>query len=171
MGPYTVSPTNPNKHIIAARNLLVGTSYFLILALPEGWRITRSYLEPDVHSNIQKDRMTWVEAGQTDQIIFHPLKRIALDLMIQIKRGRHDRLAVKGVQISSQGQTVICGHQASYCKGIVKQGLFKKKSADTLRFSFYCPNLNRSLFLHFTGSCPEADFLEIQESVPSLECH
>ncbi len=171
MGPYPVSPANLNRHIIAARNLLVGTSYFLILALPKGWHITRSYLEPDVHSNIQKDRTTWVEAGQADQIIFQPLKRIALDLMIQIKRGRHDRLAIKGVQISSQGQTVICGHQASYCTGVVKQGLFKKKSVDTLRFSFYCPDLNRSLFLHFTGNCPEADLLEIHEAILSLECH
>jgi len=171
MGPTPVSPANPNKHIIAARNLIFGTSYFLILALPEGWRITRSYLEPDVHSNIQKDRITWVEAGQTDQIIFHPIKRIALDLMIQVKRGKYDKLEIRGVHIASQGSRVICGHPASYCSGVVKQGLFKKKSARTLRLSFYCPDLNRTLLLHFTGNCPEADFLEIHKSILSLECH
>ncbi len=159
------------KHIIAANNLFFGTGYFLILALPNGWGITRSYLQPDVHSSIQRGNITWVEAGQTDQIVFHPLKKIALDLMIQIKRGKHAGLEVKGVQIFSQGTQMVCGHPASFCLGEVKQGLVKKKSAKTLRLFLYCPELNRTLFLHFTGKCQDADLIEIYDSLPSLECH
>jgi hypothetical protein len=49
--------------------------------------------------------------------------------------------------------------------------LIKKKTFRTLRFSFYCPELNRTLFLHFTGKCPEADLMELFDSIPSLECH
>jgi len=161
----------PKKHIIAAKNILFGTGYFLILSLPEGWRITRSYLEPDIHSTKQRGHITWVEAGQTDQIVFHPLKKVALDLIIQIKRGKHDGLDTKGVQISSQGSQMLSGHPASYCIGEVKQGLIKKKSAKTLRFSFYCPELQRTLLLYFTGKCQDADLMEIYESVLSLECH
>lgn len=164
-------PFDLTKHIVAAKNPFFGTSYFVILALPSGWRITRSYLEPDVHSSLQKDNLTWVEAGQTDQIVFNPLKKIALDLMIQVKRGKHEGLEVKGVQISSQGSQMVCGHPASYCIGEVKQGLFKKKSRKTLRFFLYCPELNRTLFLHFTGKCQDTDLIEIFESIPSLECH
>jgi len=66
---------------------------------------------------------------------------------------------------------MVCGHPASYCIGEVKQGLFKKKTAKTFRVFFYCPELNRTLFLHFTGKCQEADLMEIFESIPSLECH
>jgi len=161
----------PKKHIIAARNILFGTGYFLILSLPEGWKITRSYLEPDVHSVVIRDPITWVEAGQTDQIIFHPLKRIALDLTIRIKRGKHDQLEVKGVQIFSQGPTTVGGHAATYCLGEVKQGFIRKKSVKTLRFCFYCPELKHTLFLHFTGKCPDADLKEIFESSLFLECH
>jgi len=112
-----------------------------------------------------------VEAGQTDQVIFHPIKRIALDLMIQIKRGKHDNLQTKGVQINSQGSRIVGGHPAFYCIGDVKYGLLKKKSAKTLRFSLYCPELKRTLFVHFTGKCQDADLVEICESVASLECH
>ena len=164
-------PLELTKHIIAARNILFGTGYFLILSLPEGWKITRSYLEPDVHSAVQREHITWVEAGQTDQIVFNPLKRIAFDLMIQIKRGKHDGFQVKNVQISSQGTIMVCGHPASYCIGEMKQGLIKKKMVKTLRLSFYCPDLNRTLILHFTGNGQDADLREIYESIPSLECH
>ena len=158
-------------HIVAARNLFFGTSYFVILSLPKGWAITRSYLEPDVHSSIQGGNITWVEAGQTDQIVFNPLKKAALDLVIQVKRGKHENPPVKDVQISSQGSPIVGGHPASYCLGEVREGLFKKKSRKTLRFYLYCPELNRTLFLHFTGKCPEADLMELLESIPFLECH
>jgi len=159
------------QHIVAARNLFFGTSYFVILGLPRGWAITRSYLEADVHSRVQRENITWVEAGQTDQIIFNPSKKVALDLMIQVKRGKHEDPGIKGVQISSQGSQMVCGHPASYSIGEVKQGLFKKKVRKTLRFFLYCPELNRTLFLHFTGNCSDADLMELFDSIPFLECH
>ena len=161
----------PKKHIIAAKNILFGTGYFLILSLPEGWRITRSYLEPDIHSTVRREHITWVEAGQTDQIVFNPLKKIALNLVIQVKRGKHEGPGIKGVQVSSQGSRMVCGHPASYCIGEVKEGLFKKKSRQTLRFFLYCPELNRTLFLHFTDKCTNGDLIELFESIRSLECH
>jgi hypothetical protein len=164
-------PPDPRKHIIAAKNPFFGTGYFVILALPAEWGITRSYLQPDVHSSVQRENLTWVEAGQTDQVLFNPGKKIALDLMIQIKRGKHEGLEVKGVQVSSQGTQMICGHLASYCFGEVKQGLIKKKSAKTLRVVLYCPELQRTLFLHCTGKCQDADLIEIYDSLPFLECH
>jgi len=161
----------PKKHIIAAKNILFGTGYFLILSLPEDWRITRSYLEPDIHSTVQREHITWVEAGQTDQIVFNPLKRIALDLTIRIKRGKYEQLEVKDLQVSSQGSTTVGGHAATYCIGDVRQGFIKKKSFKTLRFCFYCPELQHTLFLHFTGQCQDADLKEIYESSLLLECH
>ncbi|MBM4332734.1 MAG: hypothetical protein FJ117_16235 [Deltaproteobacteria bacterium] len=164
-------PLELTKHIIAARNILFGTGYFLILSLPEGWKITRSYLQPDVHSSVQRENLTWVEAGQTDQIVYHPLKRVAFDLMIQIKRGKHDDLQGKGVQVSSQGTQLVCGHQAAYCLGEVQQGLIRKKTVKTLRLLFHCPELNRTIILHFTGKCQDADLREIYDSLSSLECH
>jgi len=164
-------PLERPKHIIAAKNLFFGTSYFLIIALPPGWAITHSYLEPDIHSSVQKGNINWVEGGQIDEIIFHPLKKVALDLMVRIKRGKHAGLEVKGVQVSSQGTQVVCGHPAYYCLGEVKRGLFKKNLAKTLRLFFYCSELNRTLFLHFTGKCHDADLLEVYNSLPLLECH
>jgi hypothetical protein len=159
------------KQIVAAQNPLFGTGYFVILALPEGWAITRSYLEPDIHSTVMRDHITWVEAGQTDRIFLHPMRRISLDLMIQIKRGKHDALNLKGVQVFSQGSGIVGSHPAIHCFGEVQEGLFKKKTRKTLRVCFYCPELQHILFLHFTGKCQDADLKEIYESIPFIECH
>lgn len=159
------------KHIIAANNFFFGTSYFLILPLPRGWAITKSYLEPDVHSTVRKEDLIWVDAGQTDQIVFNPLKKIALDLMIQIKRGKQGYPKMKGVQITSQGSSMVGNHEALYFIGEVKQGLFEKKLAKTLCLFFYCPELGRTLFLHFTGKCQDSELMEIHESLRALECH
>jgi hypothetical protein len=164
-------PSDRKKQIVAARNILFGTGYFVILCLPEGWGITRSYLEPDVHSAVTRGDLTWVEAGQTDQIVFHPPRRIALDLTIRIQRGKHDRLDLKDVQVSSQGTGIVGGHPAFYCYGDAKRGLWKKKTVKTLRVCFYCPELQHTLFLHFTGTCQEADLRELHESLTWLECH
>ncbi len=169
------SPLPPDaarkKKIVAAKNILFGTGYFLILDLPQGWSLTRSYLEPDVHSTVMREHITWVEAGQTDQVVFNPYRKIALDLMIQIKMGNHNLLNTKDVQISSQGSGMVGGHSASYCFGEVKQGLFKKKTYKTLRLCFYCPELRHTLYLRFTGKCEETDLREIHESLATSECH
>jgi hypothetical protein len=166
-------PPNPErkKQIVAAKNLLFGTGYFLILSLPPGWGIVRSYLEPDVHSTVEHGGLVWVEAGQTDQIVFNRRRRIAIDFMIRIKRGRHKSCDLKGVKISSQGSGIVGGHPAAYFLGEVKQGFPKKKSYQTLRISYYCPGLNHTFFLHFTGICQESDLKEIFDSLADLECH
>jgi hypothetical protein len=169
--PPLLTPPERKKQIVAAKNLLFGTSYFLILTLPPGWGIVRSYLEPDVHSTLGRGGLVWVEAGQTDHIVFHRSRRIAIDFMIQIKRGRHESFDLKGVKISSQGSGIVGGHPASYYMGEVKQGFPRKKSYQTLRICYYCPELSHTLFLHFTGECQESDLREIFESLADLECH
>jgi hypothetical protein len=173
MPDFLLSPTPPErkKQIVAAKNLLFGISYFLIFSLPEGWGIARSYLEPDVHSTVGRGGLVWVEAGQTDQIVFNRQRRIALDLMIQIKRGKYDTLDLKEMQVSSQGSGIVGGHPASYSLGEIRQGLIKKKTYKTLRLCFYCPELQHTLFLHFTGICQESVLREIYESLADLECH
>lgn len=165
------TPPERKKQIVAARNILFGTGYFLILDLPSGWGLSGSYLGPDVHSTVTRGLITWVEAGQVDQIVFNPCRKIALDLTIQIKLGKHDRLDLKGVQVDTQGSGFFGGHPASYCFGEVKQGFIKKKSYKTLRLFFYCPELQHTLFLHFTGKCQVEDLKEIYESLSGLECH
>jgi len=162
----------PNtEHVISAKNILFGVTHFLTLALPAGWRITRSYLQPDVHSSVRHGDLLWVEAGQTDQIVYHPLRKIALDLIILMKRGKRDELKTKGVEVHSQGSLMINGHEASYFLGEVGVGFLKKKLSRTLCLSFHCSELGRTIMISFTGACQEADLQEIFGSLSGLKCH
>jgi hypothetical protein len=159
------------EHDIAAKNILFGLTHFLTLALPPDWRITRSYLQPDVQCNVRRGNLVWVEAGQTDQIVYHPSRRIALDLTIVVKQGKRDELKSKGVAVHSRGSLMVNAHEASYILGEVGVGLLKRKLARTLRLCFHCSELGRTIMLHFTGTCQDADLREILGSLPGLKCH
>ncbi len=173
MKPITTGETAPNQaeHDIAANNILFGLTHFLTLTLPPDWRMTRSYLQPDVQCNVRRGNLVWVEAGQTDQIVYHPSRRIALDLTIVVKKGRRDELKSKGVAVHSRGSLVINTHEASYLLGEVGVGLLKRKLARTLRLCFHCSELDRTIIVSFTGNCQEAELREISGCLPGLKCH
>jgi hypothetical protein len=162
---------NQVEHDISANNILFGLTHFLTLTLPADWGITRSYLHPDVQGNVRRGDLVWVEAGQTDQVVYHPLRRIALDLTIVVKRGKRDEFKSKGVQIHSRGSLIINGHEASYILGEVGVGFLKKKLARKLCVSFHCSELGRTILISFTGTCQEADLREIFGYLPELKCH
>ncbi len=159
------------EHKISAKNILFGLSHFLTLALPPDWMITGSYLQPDVHTNVRCGELVWVEAGQTDQVVYHPSRKLALDLTIEVKRGKRDHFKTKGVAIHSQGSLTINGHEASYILGEVGIGLLKKKLVKTLRLYFHCSESGRTIMISFTGACQEADIIEIFEYLPKSKCH
>ncbi|MFB0507208.1 MAG: hypothetical protein ACETWT_10800 [Thermodesulfobacteriota bacterium] len=162
---------NQTEHDIAANNILFGLTHFLTLALPAGWRITRSYLQPDVQCNVRRGEVAWVEAGQTDQIVYNPLKKIALDMTIVVKRGKRDGFKTKGVDVHSRGSLMVNGHEASYFLGEVGVGFFKKKLARKLCLSFHCSELERTVMISFTGTCQEADLRQIFGYLSELKCH
>ena len=162
---------NHKEHKISANNLLFGLTHFLTLALPAEWRITRSYLEPDVHANVRRGDLLWVQAGQTDQIVYHPSKKVGLDMTIMVKRGQREELKTKGIAVHSGGSLRINGHEASYIIGEIGIGFIKKKMAKTMRLCFHCSELERTIMISFTGACPEADIKEILESLSQSTCH
>ena len=159
------------EHKISAKNILFGQTHFLTLVLPAQWRITRSYLEPDVHANVRSGDLLWVQAGQTDQIVYHPSRKIALDMTILVKRGKRDQLKAKGVTVHSRGSLMINGHEASYILGEVGIGFLKKKPANTLRLCFHCSELARTVLISFAGTCQVADIKEIFRSLSESKCH
>lgn len=162
---------NAVEYDIGANNILFGHTRFLTLTVPPGWRISRSYLQPDIYSNVRQGPALWVEAGQTDQIVFNPLKRVALDLTITVKRGKSEKKAVKAVHIHSEGSMLIHGHDASYFWGEVGIGWRKKKKMKILSVVFHCSELARTITITFTGRCREIDLMDILEALKALKCH
>ena len=159
------------EHEIEANNILFGLTRFLTLTLPVEWKITRSYLQPDVHTNVRRGAGLWVEAGQTDQIVYHPLRRVALDMTIMVKRGMPKEMKTKGIDIHSQGTLTINTHEASYYLGEVGIGFLKRKRARTLGLCISCSDLGRTIMIRFTGNCQETDLKGILSAIPYSKCH
>ncbi len=168
------TPLTPEttEHVISANNILFGLTRFLTLALPTGWRIRGTYLEPDVHSNVRRADVLWVEAGQADQVVYHRSRRVALDLLVSVKRGAREMLKTGDLHaVHSRGACVVNGHDAAYLLGIAKVGFLGRKRARTLRVALQCPELSRTLMVGFTGTCQESDLLEIVTCLPASRCH
>lgn len=160
------------EHVISASNILFGLSRFLTLGLPAEWRVSRSYLEPDVHSNVRRGDTMWVEAGQADQIVYHPTRKIALDLTVSVKRGKRDALKATDVPVvHSRGSCMVNGHEADYLLGEARVGFLGRKRARTLRLAVHCSESGRTIMVGFTGACQEPDLLEIFACLPGLRCH
>ncbi len=160
------------EHLISANNILFGLTRFLMLALPPGWRIRSSYLEPDVHSNVRRADTLWVDAGQVDQIVYHASRRIALDLVVSVKRGHREAPSAKDLHVvHARSACVVNGHEATYLLGDAKAGFLGRKRARTLRLGVHCADLERTITVGFTGTCDESDLLEIAACLPALRCH
>lgn len=164
-------PTGRTEHVISARNILFGLTRFVTLTLPAEWRMRRSYLEPDVHSNVRRGEAIWVEAGQADQIVYHPTRRIALDLTVSVKRGKREALKAKDAAVHVSGSCTINGHEAAYVLGEARVGFLGRSRARTLRVGLHCSELERTIMLRFTGTCQESDLLEIFACLPASRCH
>lgn len=160
------------EHVISANNILFGLTRFLTLALPAGWRIRGTYLEPDVHSNVRRADVLWVEAGQADQVVYHPSRRVALDLVVFVKRGAREVLKTGDLHaVHSRGTCVVNGHDAAYLLADAKVGFLGRKRTRTLRLGVQCSELRRTLMIAFTGTCQESDLLEIAACLPASRCH
>lgn len=160
------------EHLISANNILFGLTRFLMLALPPDWRIRGSYLEPDVHSNVRRAEVLWVDAGQVDQIVYHPSRRIALDLIVSVKRGDREPPIAKDLHaVHARNGCCVNGHAATYLLGDARVGFLGRKRARTLRLGFHCSELARTIMVGFTGTCQESDLLEIAACLPGSRCH
>jgi hypothetical protein len=159
------------KHLIAARNFLLGVANFLILPLPKNWRLGMGNFPPEVNSNVRRGDFLWVNDGRASHILFDEEKRTGVELIVNISRGKRKRFKPRLSEVKAQGATYVGGHEATYVLGKTAKGLFKKKTFSTLQLSFYCDGTRRTINMELTGKCDEGDLHRILEAISSLECH
>jgi len=157
-------------YLIAASNILFGVTNFLTLALPEPWRLGRGTSPPEVDSYTRRGDLLWVTSGRTSHIVFDEDRRIGLELLVNIHKGKK-RFEPRISEVSAQGVTHAGGHEAAYALGETRIGLFRKKVTKILQLSFYCDETGRTITLTLVGDCAEEDLLQILGLIPRLECH
>jgi len=158
-------------HLIAASNFLFGVANFLTLTLPEPWRLGRGISPPEVNSYTRRGDLLWVTSGRTSHIVFDEDRKIGLELLVSISKGKRGEFKPRIGVVSAQGVTHAGGHEAAYVLGETKVGLFKKRTIKILQLSFYCDKTERTITLTLTGDCAGDDLIQILEVIPRLECH
>lgn len=159
------------EHLIAARNFLMGVTNFLILPLPNGWRMGQGSSPPEVDSNSRRGDYSWVCSGRASQFLVHEDRGAALELLVSISKGKGKRFKPKLSQMRDQGVIPLGGHEASYALGEVEIGFLKKKGAQSLQLALYCDKTNRTIAMEFTGKCSADDLDQILEAMSLLQCH
>lgn len=158
----------PIRHVVAASNFLIGATNFLILALPQGWRIGDGIAPPEVDATHMDGGTLWVVDGRTHHVLFEPAAKRQVELIVRVQPGaaRRERVSTGW----ETGDIKVSGHPATYRIGEVRRGVLKRQRLAALGIAFHCNLSERSLCIEFFGPSSE-DLREFLRLAPAITCH
>ena len=146
---------------IAAANSLFGVINFIVLSLPNGWKLVADRVPPEVDKIFRKGNVKWALEGQARSIVVYPGGAAEINIII-----------VEGNKVRSSGmETIINGHKGYYGTRRIKRGLFKKREYEVVDISFYCEETNRTIRLSLVSRELERHVDSILEAVSRSICH
>lgn len=159
------------RHIIAARNFIFGSTNFLILPMPEGWKLGGLIIPPEVDANIMADEIQWVREGQVGYVLFEAGKKRSIELIIKILKGKKELSFPKNMIIHSEEQLDNYVHSIKCYSGERLKGFIKKRRFRILFMKFYCDCLDRMITLEFSTEDPLNLSSILTPLVPFIQCH
>lgn len=75
-------------HVIAARNIFLGVSNFIVLQLPAHWRVLGCIFPVEVDGNKRYGEVLWVTSGSADHVLLNEESGRTLHLWIEVRSGR-----------------------------------------------------------------------------------
>ncbi len=150
---------------IQFRNLIFGRGALFRLYLPEDWALDRGLAPPEVTAAHERGGTRWVAAGQAWYVVYHPVRRWALELAVRV-RPAPPRHAPSGQPLE------VNGHIAQVRFHQKRRGLpWRRHTVTFMTIAWVCPQTERYLELEFSGWCPEEGFAAMREAVRHLGCH
>lgn len=146
---------------IAAANSLFGVINFIVLSLPNGWKLVADRIPPEVDKIFRRGDVKWALEGQARSIAVYPEGVVEVNITI-----------IEGNKIKSSGmETIINGHRGYYGTRRIRRGLFKKREYEVVDISFYCEETNRTIRLSLVSNELEKYVDAILEAVSQSICH
>ncbi len=152
-------------HEITARNVLIGPSTFLSLALPKTWDISMGAGRPEVTASHERNGRRWVVTGDGWYILHDPGRRWAMEVRLTAK------LPGRSGKEPLVPEITVAGHPAKVTWERRKRGFIKRWSVTYVRLEFYCPHTERQLRVEFSGRVPNEAFQEMIEGARYIRCH
>jgi hypothetical protein len=160
-----------NQHVVAAGNHVLGSTNFLILSLPEGWRLFTGLHPAEVDNSTQIRDTRWVTNGRASYLLHSGQPGGKVELALRIGQGEVRRWLNSFHSSDSAGQLAIGKHQAFYRHRPRRQSWFSRNQGDLLEVVLYCDVTRRTLMLEFSGPEQEEQRLALLEALRGVVCH
>ncbi len=158
-------PADLIYHEIAASNMLVGDTKFLVLPLPSAWEISIGAGRPEVTASHVRDEQRWVASGDAWYVLYNEGRRWAMELRLSAKpAGRFQ-------EEPAVPELTVAGHPAAVSWASRRRGLIKRWSVTYVTVTFYCAKTGRRLSVEFSGRLPDEAFREMVETARYIRCH
>lgn len=169
----------PQPHVLACRNLVLGTCNLLVLAVPAGWRVLDGLFPPEVDAWTLHGSVNWATAGQGAWRVAVPpgpgrpapaLVELTLRLTPAAAGAAPADPAGALARTRAAGSLTAAGHPARWALGEVRRGLLRRPRP-ALAAGVVCPHTRRRLDLLLEGAGP-ADLQELWSALAAgLACH
>jgi hypothetical protein len=160
-----------NQHLVAAGNYVLGTSNFLILNLPQGWRLFTGLYPAEVDNSTQVMDTRWVTNGRASYLLHSGAPGGKVELAVRVGQGEVSRWLDALRQDSTASQIEMGQHQAYYRLRRRRQNWLSRSRGDTLEMVLYCGSTRRTLALEFSGPEREEDRNALLEALNESRCH
>jgi len=160
-----------NRHLVAAGNHLLGSTNFLILSLPEDWRLFTGLHPAEVDNSTQIRDTRWVTNGCASYLLHSGQPGGKVELALRVGQGEVGRWLDSFRYSDSASRLVIGEHQALYRLRPRRQSWFSRNRGDILEVVLYCDVTRRTLALEFSGPEQEEQRQVLLEALRGVVCH
>ena len=145
----------PNRQVLAANNLLLGTTNLLVLGLPPGWSLRNGLQQPEVDARRVVGSVCWATQGGAHYFLSPP-DSTRVDLWVRVR----PRAPRQGIGIGAP--VTVAGHPG------VHQMTEEPGTSERLLMQWQCPESGRFIELEARGNAPlEGLFQALQ----GCQCH
>lgn len=148
----TAEPTN-TRHVLAANNMLLGTSNLVVLSLPPGWLLRNGIQRPEVDARRVVGRYCWATLADAHYYLIPPGGTSRVDLWVRIRQRAPREIVGPPAAIG--------GHDGIY-------QLVESARENRLVIQWNCKKSGRFLELESRGTVPLDPLLQ---TLQGCQCH
>ncbi len=154
------------RHVLASANMLLGASNFLVLALPERYRVGQTINPNEVNGTAQARGAAWVQDGRCSHYLRDGGTVRALEFLLVARRG----VVPPGWAADPSRAIRVADHEGSARADTMRVGFPRRRDLDRLRLWWPCERTGRSLELELLGPLGAAPD-DLIAALERSECH
>jgi len=173
------------EQLLAANNLLIGTTNLLLIGVPDTWCVAQGHAGPEVERWTQYRDRRWMTLGQAPYRLVDPhpqtpsLVRAEVELLVVARPAEAAPSDGRLLHPGEAGEVELAGHQAHFTYGSVMRGFLRGREVPALQVAWTCPRTCRHILLEYSASFvdggPTATLADLavllQAQVAGVRCH